>query len=426
MLKIEKIYYSDSGKRINYDYNYDKNIAKYFNARDPYFAEYDVYISDIPESIAIIPFLANVAPIAWFAGFSIEVNEIDNEFADSLEAIKKEFIKNHPNIDARNSKLIVNKFVKNNYSASKSAMLFSGGADAYATYFRHNEENLDLLTIHGADIEISDIKQWDRVVSLNKEESIIKDNLNLYIKSNLRTFYTHNVELLLPNLGWWGKVQHGLALNSLIAPLSIIRGYKISYIASSYTDNIDIVWGSTPDIDNKIKWGDTKISHDGYDLKRQEKIDLIVKSVKQINSDINLRVCYSELNKGINCSKCEKCYRTMMGIILNGENPEKYGFKIEDNIYSEIENMLRSGFSSEGNKYFWWEISEKMKETNDIYVHKDKHEEKDKINELEKLIKVNLTNEIKDRSNFSKIKFYLQNSFPKLFKIYLKYRQRNL
>ena len=82
--------------------------------------------------------------------------------------------------------------------------------------------------------------------------------------------------MLLPNLGWWGSVQHGLALNGVVAPLAQKKGYENIFIASSYTDNIKITWGSTPEIDNNISWASTRVIHDGYELKRQDKLSFIV------------------------------------------------------------------------------------------------------------------------------------------------------
>ena len=225
MLKIDKVKYSDSGKKINYLYRYSKGISKYFNSKESFYCHYDIDVSEISESIAIIPFLANIAPIAWFAGFSIELNEVDKDFIEALEIIKNEFSNDYPNIDFSCSKIQAKKLVKNNYVATESAMLFSGGVDAYATYFRHYKENPDLITVHGADVEIEDVKQWNRVVQLNENEELLKKNIKHYIKSNLRDFYSHKVDLLLPDLGWWGKVQHGLALNGLIAPISVVNNY---------------------------------------------------------------------------------------------------------------------------------------------------------------------------------------------------------
>lgn len=425
MLNLNKIEYSDSGKKINYIYNYTPDIAKYFNKKEPLFAKYESSISNIPESISVIPFLANVMPIAWFAGFDIHVNEVDDVFYKSLERIKEEFSRNFPQIDPLKSNLVVKNKVKNQYPTDKTSMLFSGGVDAYTTYFRNMSPGLDLITVWGADVDLDDEKQWSRVVELNEKEKLLKCNNKYYVTSNIRDFYTHNVDLLLADLGWWGKVQHGLSLNSLVAPLSYIDGYSTLYIASSYTENFGFAWGSTPEIDNKIRWGETSVVHDGFELKRQDKVKVIVDNLKSLDSALVLRVCYSELNSRVNCSKCEKCHRTIIGIILENEDPNKYGFETSFEVYNDMLKDYAKGFSSEGTKYFWWEILERIKNTKEIFIFQDKAYESIKMKELQRLIEVNMNLKAPKKTQFSKLKFSLQKTFPGLFKIYLKFRQRS-
>ncbi len=425
MLKLNKIEYSNSGQKVNYLYDYTPDIAKYFNKKEPLFTKYESDISRIPESIAVIPFLANVMPIAWFVGFDVHVNEVDDVFYQSLEIIKEEFSRNFPQIDVSKSNLVAKKKVKNQYHIDKTAMLFSGGVDAYTTYFRNKSSGLDLITVWGADVDLDDEKQWNRVVKLNEEEKLLKHNNKYYITSNIRDFYTHNVDLLLTDLGWWGKVQHGLALNSLVAPLAYINAYSTVYIASSYTENFKQVWGSTPEIDNNIRWGKTSVIHDGFELKRQDKIKVIVDNLKSLDSDLALRVCYSELNSEVNCSKCEKCHRTIIGIILENGDPNKYGFEISFEVYNDILKNYAQGFASEGTKYFWWEILERIKSTKEIFIFQDKAYESMKMKELEMLIEANMNLKVPKKTQFSKLKFSLQKTFPGLFKIYLKFRQRN-
>ena len=425
-LEITAIKFRDNGTKIEYQYTYDKAISKYFNTKELFFVSYNLDVSKTPNSIAIIPLLANLMPIAWFGGFDVCVEELDETFFGSLEKIKIEFQKLFVELKGVESNLKVKSIINNTNYETNAAMLFSGGVDAYATYFRHRKENLDLITIHGADIEINDMKQWDSVVSLNENERLLTNNKNHYIKSNLRTFYTYKVEFLLKERGWWGKVQHGLALNCLLAPLSTIYNYSKIYIASSYTDNIKISWGSTPEIDNLIKWSSVFVIHDGYELKRQEKVNLIIDSAKKLDEKIKLRVCYSELNKEVNCSKCEKCFRTIFGIILSNDNPNKYGFNVDESVYDSTLNMLENGFKTEGVQYFWWEINEAISNSTDFYNFSNKEYEKNKMIALQKLLNLNFEIGVKKPSNLNKLKYKLINTFPKVFKIYLHYKHKNL
>lgn len=424
MITLKKIGFENNGKRIVYDYDYDKAIARFFTKNEPFFAEYDIDVSDVPPSIAIVPFLANVLPISWFAGFDVYVDEVDEDFEHAMEIIRKEMQVSNEYANLYRNKFHFNKTVKNDYETARTAMLFSGGVDAYATYFRHYDEKPDLITIHGADVELDDMEQWNRVVSLNENEPLLAENARFYIKTNIRDFYTHQVDLMLPSINWWWKIQHGLALNCSVAPLAYKRGYKTLYIASTFTGAIKISLGSMPEIDDNIKWGNTSVQHDCYDLKRQDKVDLIVKSTKKINRNINIRVCYSLLNKGVNCSRCEKCIRTIVAIMVDGANPNDYGFETSEKIYDEFHAKLDHGFPSEAIQLLWMEILERSRETDDFFVFADKEKESAQMKILQAQIERNVKNGLKKKSSLYKIKYKIRKTFPNLFKAYLKIRQR--
>ncbi len=423
-LMLHNISYSEEGKRINYEYIADTNVRKYFVAEEPLYSKYLIDVSKVPDSISVIPFLANVLPIAWYAGFVIEVEEVDETFYRAQELVRAEFAKRD------NTKLsgvlVAKKLVKNKLKGNKTAMLFSGGVDAYATYIRIYEKEPDLVTLLGADIEIKDQEQWGDFTDFIENEELLKKNHKEYIETNLRDFYTYQVELLLKDMGWWGKVQHGLALIGSIAPLSYVLGYKSIYIASSYTDNIDIDWGSTPEIDEKISWADgIKVFHDGYELKRQDKVDLIADFAATTDTKFRLRVCYSEKRTEFNCSICEKCFRTILGLILNGKNPNDYGFNVNGNIYNEFYRVLDIGGASKGVRYFWWELMEKAKNTNDFYVFDNLEAETKQINDIrsgkiDRLLEQKINNPTKE---IGRLKFIIRNKFPWLIKLYKLYKK---
>ncbi len=419
-LKLNSISFSENGKKINYDYSSDNSlILKLLNTSKPLYSKYQIDVSNTPLSIAVIPFLSNLLPIAWYAGFSIEIDEVDEGFYLAQEKLKAEFSK-RKNVGNTKGGLIAKKIIPNIIEGNKTSMLFSGGVDAYATYIRIYDKNPDLITIHGADIEIEDHEQWNDFTSFIESEKLL-ENKKYYIETNLREFYTYQVELLLDDIGWWGKVQHGLALNGAVAPLSYINGYKSIYIASSYTDSIDIEWGSTPEIDREISWANGfKVYHDGYDLKRQDKVDLIADFSTRTETKFKLRVCYSELRTEFNCSNCEKCFRTILGLILNDKNPNDYGFNVDENVYDKFYQVLNAGSASKGVRYFWWELMEKAKTSKKFYIFNNSEKETNHINKIKEGSIDNLLEQKLSTKNLKKqrIRFIIRNKFPWAPKLY--------
>ncbi len=368
----------------------------------------------------MIPLVANLAPIAWFSGASLKVTTLDKRFADSLGEVREIFARDHTSVGEGDSSLDVERLVHTPASGPKHAMLFSGGVDAYATFFRHRDENLDLVSIHGADIPIDDEAQWQTLVDLTAREPVLAPHPKRHIESNLLGFYTYHVNLLVESKAWWGTVQHGLALNALVAPLGNARGYSKVYIASSYTESIQIKWGSTPEIDNSIAWSGCEIVHDGYELQRIDKIDLIATESEAGAVNIKLRVCYSELNYGLNCSSCEKCFRTILGISLSGVNPGAYGFSVGSDAYTRISELVKCGFATAGSRYFWWELHERMLTVpaGDAYLLGSEGD----YERLKNILAQQLESPVQAKS-LSTTKMALIAKFPKLFSIYLSVRR---
>lgn len=413
------------GKRVEYDYTVDKSITKYFTNKR-YYVEYDIDVSNVPESILVIPFLANFAPIAWFAGFDIDVNDLDSTFFYSLQNIKTEFSKYYPELKDNASLLVSKKRTTNDIETDKTAMLFSGGVDAYTTFFRHFDEIPDLITIKGADMKIEDEIQWNEVIQYNENQIILKKNNKFYIESNIRDFYSFEVDKLLKNLGWWGYIQHGLALTAVCAPLAFIRKYRTIYIASSYTrkENYDsIIWGSMPEIDNKVIWSNTMIKHDAEELTRQEKISFIAKKSNNLKTIPQLRVCYSDIKNGLNCSKCEKCLRTIFALMILNSNPNEYGFDVDISIFKLLNKTMSTPFTSKGNKLFWKEIYNEAI-INKKYFNDDLDEWQSNYSIFLNILNKNLLQEIKDVSEAQKLRQAIIYKYPKLFNGYLKIRRK--
>ncbi|QLG46702.1 hypothetical protein [Costertonia aggregata] len=423
MLVLDTIDFKDGGKRIDYKYSTSANCKKFFDKKNPFYIKYEENVSGVPESIAVIPFLCNVLPISWFGDFEIRVGEIDKGFANSVESVKKQFAEQYPNYNL-GGKLSFRKEIENSINkknnVTNTAMLFSGGVDAYATYIRYFDQSPDLITILGADMSIEDKTQWNDFTGFIENEKLLEQNQKIYIESNVRAFYTYQVELLLKDIGWWGKVQHGLSLIGSVAPVSYLKGYDTLCIASSYTEQVAVAWGSTPDIDEKISWAGLQVKHDGYELKRQDKVDLIANFRKEKGTAFRLRVCYSERNTDFNCSNCEKCYRTILGLVLAGENPNNYGFAVDGTFYDEMYKVLDRGGASVGMQYFWWELMQKAKNAEEPFTFKDTTLELQRLREIangkiDTILQEKIDNPQTEKKN---MKFLLRNKFSGMYKLY--------
>ena len=424
MFEIRAIRLGDSGKTIGYDYSFSGSAAPFFKGNELFHAGYDCDVSAVPAGIAYIPLVANVAPIAWFAGFDIVVPALDREFFEALGAIRAEWEIHYPQIKDVQSQIRVSELTEDSVADGTPAMLFSGGVDAFATFFRLYGQKPALITIHGADISLDDTKQWDNVVKFNQTEPVLRPNAKHVIASNLRTFYTYKVDQLLESLAWWGNIQHGLALIGLTAPLSFAKKYDQVLIASTRSSHMEFnPWGSMPEIDNRIKWAGVKVIHDGFELMRQDKVDQIVKSANDLQTDVTVRVCYSDVKDGLNCSVCEKCLRTIFGIILTGSDPRRFGFQAAASVYAKIEKAIGKGFKSRGTQFFWSEMLQKAQKGAKPFVFENAADENASVQKILTLIAQGEKAELIVPSGMQKFKHVLINRYPKLFGAYLRIRR---
>lgn len=347
--------------KVQCSFTCTKEIEKYF-LETKFWVEYDRPIDSVPHSLLVIPLLSNILPIVWASDTDLYVEELDFTFMQSLDAIKNSFQGLHSNVKFKGNVYADRQIENNSYSAHHSASLFSGGVDSLTTYIQRKEEKPYLISVWGADIELNNVKGWERVRHHLHAFGIRNHVTNVFVKSNLRSFLNHREihTRFLRNTNyssWWGPFQHGVGLLGLCAPISYTEGISKIYIPSTYSvHEPKLPWGSHPTIDNNVKWGKTSAIHEGYELTRQDKLKVISEFINNTDSSQQLRVCYKS-ESGTNCGKCEKCSRTMIGLILEGIDPNQHGFQMSAQRYHDIKsNLVQGRWKLNNNIYFWEDI----------------------------------------------------------------------
>ena len=77
MNKIEVKNVEIENKTIKVDYEVSKELELFFNLDNKFKIEYGEDMTDVPEEIAIIPFISNVLPIIWLTNSCLVVNKLD-------------------------------------------------------------------------------------------------------------------------------------------------------------------------------------------------------------------------------------------------------------------------------------------------------------------------------------------------------------
>lgn len=300
----------------------------------PFWVEYEpgVDVAAWPLTWQTAPFLLNVAPIVWASGLEARVGAMDASLAASLQELRGLFSTElYPGL-AWSGSISADSLVPAPppTQPGEVGVLFSGGLDSVSTAMRHLAERQRLLTIRGADVSNEDEAGWSYVVDhVNEFASEYGQSVSL-VSSNLRGFYDNlRLSRLHPSISdWWSNVQHGMGLIGVVAPLLASLGIDKVYIAASHTATFRVPWGSSPTIDEALRFANLRVVHDGYDLTRQGKLRgvLEVAAAQEIVVP-RLRVCYANPDGGgSNCGKCEKCLRTVAGAVVEGGDLARLGF----------------------------------------------------------------------------------------------------
>jgi hypothetical protein len=322
--------------KVTCHFTYSPDLEKYFNKHEQFFVEYGidgsycVDVVNVPDSILIIPFLCNVLPIAWIVDAVIHVPEIDKAFYESIAEFKQGYIDIYPEVNFAGT-VTPGKIIENtgNEAPGSNLTFFSGGVDAFNTLINRRAEKPVLLTLWGSDVFFNDPTGWDNVKAHVCKTAEQFGVLYLFIKSNFRKFLNEGVLSRFVSkqikAQWWHDFQCGLGLLGHAAPIAYLLNAKNIYSASSYTKGYTgRIAAASPIVEDHIRFGNSRVVHDGFELTRQDKISNICGFIKKNNIALFLRVCWVS-GGGKNCSSCEKCYRTTLGILAEGRDPNDFG-----------------------------------------------------------------------------------------------------
>ncbi len=327
--------------RLECSYTIDGEWKKYFQSTNTFFVEYSKNIDTVPQSIAIIPFLCNILPVAWIFDGEVFLEDIDKDFFESIEEFKQGFINMYPGLTFK-GRITPMKVTDNRQEAfDKTATFFSGGVDAYNTLLSHIDETPMLITLWGADISLEDQAGWKKV---DHYIGSIASNNNLdylSIKTSFRRFLDEGAlsEYVALRTGnhWWYGFQHGIGIIGHAAPAAYQAKIKTIYIASSLTKEDNSTCASDPSIDNFVRFCGSQVIHDGFEYSRQDKVNRISEYVRRTKTPVQLRVCW-ESEGGSNCCHCEKCHLTILCLLAGKNDPREYGFHYAD---EELAGMMK-------------------------------------------------------------------------------------
>lgn len=361
-------------KKITFNFSVSQKIDHFFNT-NKLIVEYSDDLSGMPESILTIPFIGCLLAFAWVTNSVLWVNCIDKTFYDALPKIKRAYqdiYYYYPLL----GRVVPSIISKNNYSrqntSDNAVMLFSGGADCHASLIRNLHKHPTLFNIQGW---YSNVNDYDEVAEADFNDIktfALKQGLNFhFVKSNFANVinFNHFDKVYAKRLGdtMWHGFLHSMAFISIAAPFAFYSNIYEIIIASSLTTGLNHLCASNSTTDSEFVFASDGFTfHDGFELNRQNKIAIIASYQKQIGGDYFMRVC--SFNDS-NCCHCEKCFRTVLGLVAEGADPASFGFYHNGSLTQHWSNAINHNialmsFASE-KVIHWPHIKKRMLENYD-------------------------------------------------------------
>lgn len=338
-------------------------LSDYIN--EPLFIRSDqIDLSETPEDIACLPFVYNLAPIAWLLGGEWVVEQLSTKASENLEKARQGMQELWP--DYQWSGVIHGKSEASKPQGNKPALLFSGGLDSTFSAMQLLDKKPTLMTIHGGrDLQLQDDNAW-QAVELATAKFANQHGLNsLQIKSNFTSTLTEEVDKLCPGLpaSWWAAIQHGMGLSGVAAPVIFANGNDELYISATHTTGHQAGWGSHPKLDGILNWVAAEVNHFGYDHDRTKKIKALKDLATKQNLPVPELIVCTRRNRQGNCMRCPKCLRTMGSVLVNDLDPKEFGFALDKNdSKSHLMGSIPASIKiTENEIYAWRSISNHAK-----------------------------------------------------------------
>ena len=270
-------------------------------------------------------------------------------------------------------------YVKENHiedknSPDKVLLLFSGGIDAQTSYILNIAKHPLLCNIQGwlqhdgdnsdaAEADKRDISRFAAEQKMNA--TFLQSNFAVVVNAD---HYQNKVGSKI-GYNWWYGFQHSMAFISIAIPIAYYRGIDEILIASSYFIGSSSLCASYATTDIEFNFaGKGHTIHDGFELTRQDKVHIVVEHQRKSGKPYPIRVCSFNDH---NCCECEKCFRTMLGIVAEGADVHDFDFNIKKPIKEHFIDVLQRkqaimGFDHEAEAY-WGDIKDRMRENYDRF-----------------------------------------------------------
>lgn len=187
------------------------------------------------------------------------------------------------------------------HGSDRSASFFSGGIDSFYTALTHRGELDDLIFVRGFDISRGRDMVLERAQASNQSAACELGLPLLILDTDVRDMSRRFLR--------WSEF-HGAAM----AAASHLVGRRRVWVPGSLSVGYTHQYGSHPALDPLFSSNRVEIIYDGFEVSRVDKTRLVSQSAIALR---HLRVCNAGDDRDLNCSRCEKCLRTLIALRIS-------------------------------------------------------------------------------------------------------------
>ena len=341
-----------------------KDLKKYFRHLT-FFSSYDAQII-ANNSILDIPVLSTILPLAWITGADVYVDELDGTFAESMDAVQREYKKIYSGAPFV-TRLHADRLVANKITTKKTALLFSGGLDSTYSLFRNMNLKPMLIMIFGTfDIPMSNF-EFQKTLEREYSDFAKREGLTLsFVRTNaFEILDTNRVNRLFWKLqglevGFWERLGYSLCYIGQTAPLSIDKFSRLLMAGALDETSLrdERMRREYPDAsytDEKIMWANFRVEPD-WTIHRYEKAFALKKWFD--SHKLKLRPClfaYGQLRHSdqLNCNRCSKCLMTIAELLFAGIDPRECGLSVDQATFDRM-RVFQNKLLSHQDITLWW------------------------------------------------------------------------
>jgi len=187
---------------------------------------------------------------------------------------------------------------------TRVGLFFSAGVDSYYSFLKHLGEITDLILIEGFEIPHSDHQLYANAARLARRIGAHYGLPVHEVATDLRLFMLQNgVEM--------GRAGYGTMLACIAHMLASEFG-RI-YVAVAHSDRDPFQDSTRTSLGQLWSTESFQLVHDGGEATRIDKLRRIAQDDFALST---LRTCVDQPTRNINCGRCEKCVRTMIGLLV--------------------------------------------------------------------------------------------------------------